>query len=298
MGAQSLEFDMPFPGRVNPEIDYAIPRHLEWLDRFRLLPDYGSLEQYLDWGFPDLGSRWFPAAAGEDLDLALDAYAWMVVLDGQWDTHTGQDPVAVQSAVDSLYRVISGSLQQGADVGEYSAAGLALRDIWLRLCEGMPPSWCADMAKDWRSFFDSVVQEAVNRSNKAIPTEREYRANRDTTGYMRLLLRLSERMRHYAIPSRVGQDNAFQALTEPYVWAHNILQDLFSFEREAVQGDMHNIVFVLEHHRGMTRPLAVETAVGLLRDQFAAFTHAEPAHLTAWALLSPTVHRSTSSSTT
>ncbi|MGW1530091.1 terpene synthase family protein [Streptomyces sp. NPDC002159] len=149
-----------------------------------------------------------------------------------------------------------------------------MRDIWLRLCTGMPESWCADMAKDWRNFFDSVVQEAVNRFKGAVPTEGEYRANRDTTGYMRLLLRLSERMRYYAVPSRVGQDAAFQALMEPYVWAHNILQDLFSFERECVQGDMHNIVFVLEHHRHMTRPQAIEAAVGLLREQFAAFLHA------------------------
>ncbi len=91
--------------------------------------------------------------------------------------------------------------------------------------------------------------EAEHRSAGITPTEEEYRKNRDTTGYMRVLLGLTQRLRRFAVPDRVYEDAAFRALTEPYVWAHNMLQDLFSVEREAIQGDVHNIVFSSEHHQ-------------------------------------------------
>ncbi len=77
----AVRFDVPFAARVNPAVPDAVPRHLDWLAKFRLLPRPGAVDEYLDWRFPELTARWFPAASGSDLDLILDAYGWMVVLD-------------------------------------------------------------------------------------------------------------------------------------------------------------------------------------------------------------------------
>lgn len=138
------------------------------------------------------------------------------------------------------------------------------------------PAFCrARAAADWAAFFESVVVEAEHRAVGVVPTEEEYRKNRDTTGYMRVLLNLTQRLQGFAIPERVHRDAAFHALIEPYVWAHNMLQDLFSVEREAVQGDVHNIVFCPEHHRTLPRAEAVRTAVSMFRGEVAAFVRAE-----------------------
>lgn len=106
MPAQILEFDLPFAARFNPHLDAALPRHLAWIEEFRLLPGQRALDEYLDWRFPDLAARWFPAAGESDLGLGLDVYAWMVVLDGQWDTALGRNPDEVKRAVGDLAAVV------------------------------------------------------------------------------------------------------------------------------------------------------------------------------------------------
>jgi pentalenene synthase/avermitilol synthase len=266
-----VQFDVPFVARLNPAVPGAVSRHLAWLERFRLLPRAGAVDEYLDWRFPDLTARWFPAAVGRDLDLILDAYAWMVVLDGQWDSPVGRDPVVVRDAVDNLMSVVRGSRYRSC------AAADALADIWNRQGEGMSGPWRERAAGNWERFFASVVEEAVNRRVGAVPTEAEYRNNRDTTGYMWILLDFTERLRHYEVPEVVREAPEFQGLIRSYIWAHNVIQDLFSFEREAVQGDVHNIVFVFEHHRRISRAAAIDLAVSVVREEFKAFVAAEAA---------------------
>jgi hypothetical protein len=139
----------------------------------------------------------------------------------------------------------------------------------------MPGFWQARAAPDRAAFFASVVVEAEQGAAGIILTGEEYRKNRDTTGYMRVLLTLTQRLWPFAVPDRVHEDAAFRALIEPCVWAHNMLQDLFSVEREAIQGDVHNIVFCLEYHRRLTRPEAFRTAVSMFRGQVAEFVRAE-----------------------
>ena len=91
----------------------AVPRHLDRLDEFRLLPRPSAVEEYLDWRFPELTKRWFPAASGSD------------------------------RSVD--YRPC--------------AAANALADIWRRQCDCMSEGWRERAARNWRAFFDSVVEE-------------------------------------------------------------------------------------------------------------------------------------------
>ncbi len=92
---------------------------------------------------------------------------------------------------------------------------------------------------------------------------------------MRILLDFTERLRHYEIPASVRDAAEYRALNEPYVWAHNLIQDLFSFEREAILGDVHNFVFVLERHRGLSREAALDETISVVRRQFADFVAAE-----------------------
>ncbi len=55
-------------------------------------------------------------------------------------------------------------------------------------------------------------------------------------------------------------------------WAN----DLFSLEKEAKRGDVHNIVLVLQHERGLSLRSAVAEVVAMHNAQVREFERAEP----------------------
>lgn len=76
----------------------------------------------------------------------------------------------------------------------------------------------------------------------------------------------------------------FQTLYDANVWCLNLVDDLYSFEKEQAQGEPHNMVLVVERERGCSRSEAVNAVVAVLEEHLAGFLAAEaelPASLKA-----------------
>ncbi|MEV7187789.1 hypothetical protein [Kitasatospora sp. NPDC093102] len=269
--ARRYPIDVPFAERFNPGITRATSRHLAWLDRFGLLPERGALKRYLTWRYPECVARWWPSAVGPELDLGFDALGWMVILDGQFDRDRGLDPARTSAAVDSLLAVLDGR------PAHRSPAAASFADLWERQCEGMSDYYRARAAGNWANIFRAFETETLNRAAGAVPDEEEYRRLRDVSGYMYALLDLNERLRRCELSRAVWESGTFQQLVLATVWAINYMQDVLSHEREERQGDGHNIVFVLEHHRGLSREEALEEAITMVHDHMRVFLGAEAA---------------------
>lgn len=70
-------------------------------------------------------------------------------------------------------------------------------------------------------------------------------------------------------------DPVFQTLYDANVWCLNLVDDLYSFEKEAAQGEPHNMVLVVEHERGCSRSEAVDAVVTMLDEHLSSFLAAE-----------------------
>src|SRR5206468_590347 len=66
-----------------------------------------------------------------------------------------------------------------------------------------------------------------------------------------------------------------QTLYDANVWCLNLVDDLFSFEKEAAQGEPHNMVLVVERERGCSRSEAVDAVVSMLSEHLTDFLAAE-----------------------
>lgn len=106
---QDIEFRLPFPLSVSPDLEGARQRNLGWVRRMGLVGEGRSLEWFASWDMPLLAARGFPYATGPALDLCADAMAFFFVFDDQFDGPLGQDPARAAAVSQQLIDILHGS---------------------------------------------------------------------------------------------------------------------------------------------------------------------------------------------
>lgn len=271
-----LELDVPFELRKNPRLTQALPGHVQRLRNFRL-PE----KVYLAQRCPDIVGGWWPEAHGEELDLGLDFFAWLFLVDDAFD---GLDAHVAEMLIKKFTAVVEGAGGNGDGRVDFFA------DVWARQCEGMSAHYRRRAADNWTKVFDALLTEVVNIAESHFPTIEEYRSIRYRSGYMPPILDMTERLRGFELTPEVYAHPVFQSIYDANVWCLNLVDDLFSFEKEAAQGEPHNMVLVVERERGCSRSEAVEAVISMLDNHLSDFLTAEsrlPATLEALGV-SPT----------
>jgi hypothetical protein len=269
MAVQSIEFDVPFVVRLNPHYADVLPKHMIWARG--LLPSPGAEQKYLNWETPELSAFWFPFLGPEELLYAMNSFGWMVLFDGQFDQELGLDISGARKIVAHFQGLLSG---QEAPNGPASSA---FAEIWAEQYAGMSNDYKTRAGENWNNFFQSVLYETENRASRRIPSVNDYLRIRYTTGYMPVLYDFTERLYRIELPPDVKSSVAFRDLYTSYVWAHNLMEDLLSYQREEYQEDPHNIVFVLERENKLSREQAIAEAIHRTRSYFHSFVLAEAA---------------------
>ncbi|CAM6113229.1 unnamed protein product [Calypogeia fissa] len=129
----------------------------------------------------------------------------------------------------------------------FHALNKAFRDLWAELCEIMP----ADFLRRWALFFQeqnlSQLKEVRNRKYKIIPSVDEYIACRREDAGVRTLVAAVEFTDSVHLPDEVFdclEMQRFITAIADYIAFQN---DLWSFQKEAILGDVHNWVVVVSH---------------------------------------------------
>ncbi|WP_431937754.1 terpene synthase family protein [Nocardia grenadensis] len=270
---QDLEFDVPFAAYINPRLARVLPSHMDWLRAFDLLPAVGAEEEYLDWDFPSLSAWWWPNAEDEQLRLGLDIFGWLVIFDGQFDRSRGTDIDHATEFVNELVHIARHP--EDPLPGYASPAAAAFKDVWDRERADMLPHWQRRAALNWSKLFESVVAETKNRVGSRIPDKVEYDRVRDDSGLMYVLLDASELICDCKVSLAVQKSPELQRMRLATVRGCNYIQDLFSVNKEEIQDDPNNIVFVLGNQNTLTRSESYRAAVALVREITDDFLRAE-----------------------
>ncbi|GAA3780565.1 hypothetical protein GCM10022403_013960 [Streptomyces coacervatus] len=257
----TLELDVPFALRTNPRLEQALPGHVQRLWGFGL-PE----KVYLAQRCPDIVGGWWPEANGDELDLGLDFFAWLFLVDDAFD---GLNTREAEKLIKTFTAVVEGAGGNGDSRVDFFA------DVWARQCKGMSARYCRRAADNWTKVFDALLTEVVNMAECHFPTIEEYRNIRYRSGYMPPILDMTERLRGFELTPEVYADPVFRTLYDANVWCLNLVDDLFSFEKEAAQGEPHNMVLVVERERGCSRSEAVDAVVSMLGEYLAGFLTAE-----------------------
>jgi hypothetical protein len=266
---QNVDFSLPWPLRVNPHLDVARARHLEWMCAFGLMPnDDQAVDTYLGWRLPEVAAFTYPEATAEGLCLVTDLMGWYFTpFDDQFDGPLGRDPGAVARVVTVFTDLLHCSqARDGASPSERAFA-----DVWRRCQSGMSPAWRARTTYNWSQYFAVHYTEALIRCG-LLPTGDEsrhmWRRRRSISAYAGN--DLGERAAGFEVPPVLWYSQTFTRMRAIAADVVTISNDTASLEKEERDGDHdHNLILLLQagsHSRQEAITRGVEHVTALVEE--------------------------------
>ncbi|MFJ3233801.1 terpene cyclase [Streptomyces sp. NPDC086787] len=253
---QDIDFDLPAPAGISPDLDAARRRNLDWVNRLGLVDEGRSLNWYTSWDMPRLAALGFPCARGPALDLCADAMALFFVFDDQFDGFLGRDPARAAAVCQKMIDIVHGALPgPGAN-----PCSLAFADIWARSTDGAHPGWVMRTAHEWEYYFATQAHEAIGRL-RGTPADMEtYLQVRRGIAATDLPLSLGERAAGITVPAAAFHSPQLRIMRQAAIDVTFMCNDVYSLEKEEARGDMDNLVLVIEHSHRCTRDEAITGA--------------------------------------
>ncbi|MGW1075503.1 terpene synthase family protein [Streptomyces sp. NPDC002537] len=248
----------PFPYQVNPHAERAREHLSAWTRRMGLVSGRSAGKRFERADFGWFAALVYPTADGPRLELAADWFAWLFLVDDQLDDGgLGRSPERVRGMVARMRAVLEDPEPGARDAGAPTALS-SLADLWSRTAADATPHWrrrfvhhlgdCLTTAATW---------EAANRARGVVPDEETYVVNRRRTGAIYVCMDLIDIVERVDVPEAVYDSPEFGAALDA---ASNVVcwtNDVYSLEKERSLGETHNLVHVVEHHRGLSRAKAL-----------------------------------------
>lgn len=282
----------PFPVEAGPYAEEVQRRHMQWADDHDV---FQSEREQLRFGAMDIGTLanlLYPEASGpEDVQLVADWCAWLLLRDDRWDATedskewerlAGLDRAYLQLMRQAPWRTPEWKLASEALADDDNLYG-ALADLCMRLRkralrEGVPDPVDRRLIKVMKGFFFASVRETAYQGRGDYPTVSEYVKMRSVTGGLDILTFVLAALDGIRLPEGLLADSAVQRLTDA---SHNVCcwhNDLVSLNKEIVNGEVHNLILVLQNNPECgchSLSEALEAAVGMVREELGTFVELE-----------------------
>lgn len=260
----------PFPSTLNENLPAANASVRAWLDRFVVHSDPAWVERAKKAEMAWFISGFYPTAQHEELCIAAAYLAWAFGLDDVGDeTTVGHRPERLLSLFDRYEDVFL-----GRTAGEESSS-VALASILERLARIATPAQMKAFHEANRAYFGAMLWEANNRHGKLVPDEGMYVMLRPAAGAVPCFVTLIEPIEHISLDEEVRSHPLVEQLVRLTGGILCFTNDVLSYEKERAKGDVHNLAYIYEHHRGLAPGRAVAEAVGFNNASVADFLEAE-----------------------
>ncbi|MEV7401953.1 terpene cyclase [Streptomyces sp. NPDC091267] len=283
---QDIEFHLPFPSALSPDLEGARQRNLAWASGIGLVAEGRSLQWFASWDMPRLAALGFPYAQGPALDLCVDAMAFFFVFDDQFDGSLGLAPARAAAVCQRMIDIVHGAGPAQA----VDACSAAFGDIWARCTRGADPGWVARCAHEWEYYFATQAHEAIGRLRGTPGDMETYLQVRRGIAGTDLPLSLGERAAGITVPPAAFHSPQLRIMRQAAIDVTFMCNDVYSLEKEEARGDMDNLVLVIEHDRHVTRDQAIEQArreVGRRVERFQELARQLPGLCTELGLSGP-----------
>ncbi|MFJ3219606.1 terpene synthase family protein [Kitasatospora sp. NPDC086801] len=259
------------PARCGPHAETADAAALTWVEATGLCE---TTEESLGLARirPGLLASWcHPRADAADCALVARWMAWLFLLDDRIDeSDLGRD-------ADRLDHYLTDPL--GVAVGGRTASspvGRALAEIIDRASQGMSDSWQLRFRRHIADYLSACVWQAAHRQANQTPSPDTFPVRRREFGAIIPSFDLVERTESGCLPPSLYHSRPYQ---DVLIAAANLVcwtNDLMTVEKEAAQGDPHNLVLVTAHHRGLDRNTAARIVAEACEDSL--LTHERARH--------------------
>ncbi|CAM6029117.1 unnamed protein product [Sphagnum balticum] len=178
------------------------------------------------------------------------------------------DEIDGKSTKDFPEKVLAQVLQHSEfDERKVSAVCAAFSNLWSRATSKMPKEWSLRYAHIIQESFLSQFFEARNVFHKKEPSISTYMFHRHKFGYMTAALAIVDYVDDVFLPNTLYFSSPMQRLLQAkgdVVCWHN---DIHSFQKEFVNGEMYNLVIILGKEEGTSYNKTAELVNQMLIDK-------------------------------
>ncbi|WP_128375106.1 terpene synthase family protein [Streptomyces cavernae] len=249
--------NIPFPHRVSPDLERARQHGPVWARETGMVTGDAAAAYWEALLLPEQAGFYWPYAAGEDIELAVDFMTFYYFFDDQFDAELGRSVAEVRRVIGDLVEVTRGIAHRRLHVPIVTA----FSDLWRRATEGMSPLWRERFGRNWRDYFYGYVSEAVDRHLGTAHQWDTYLAGRRYSVGAQTSTDLCERFGHFEVPEEALAHPHLQVMRQIICDVLAMSNDLHSFEKESALGETNNFI----QAAGRTRRLPTDAAVAHVR---------------------------------
>jgi hypothetical protein len=152
-------------------------------------------------------------------------------------------------------------LTDATDRSSWSPLAQALDDLWQRTTALGDREHHAELADAIIAWLTTYVEEARWRRDDSFLSVERYLDHRKWASAWPVFLRVTALLTDPPLPAAALRDPVTAAMTRLAGQHICIVNDIFGADRELSRGDLGNLVLILEHRYGRTRPEAVNEAL-------------------------------------
>lgn len=271
---QMPTINYPFTSGLNQHVHEAQEHITDWVRTYGLITSDLAMRRFEKARFAWLAARAFPDAALHELCIIADFNTWLFILDDQCDEASmGRKADYLKSMMAGLMGILHHNRLVTLETGGPLPAGLS--SIWERMRAIGSPAWRLRFIRSMDEYFTSCIWEAENREAGIVPSVADYVHMRPFTGALLADIEAIEIIEKIYLPRNVVEQPLLQRMIQA---CNNIVcwsNDLFSCTKEARQGDVHNLVLVLQHARQCSLQEAINEAARMHNEEVAIFVTLE-----------------------
>jgi hypothetical protein len=266
----SFHMSPPTGQILNPHHAAAEQRNIDWVLQFcpGLVQEPNKLDRLRQARFSRLAALTYPRVGADELTLLCNWITWLFVHDDCWCDDSDADEQALSLLHTQVLATLRGELTPAP---EDTALLHMLADLGPRIRRWADDAWMQHFIADIDAYLQSNRWEAQNRRLGLTPPLAIYVKMRCFTGAMDTVFDCIELCEHLDLAPGLREHSALSRLrllaNNCVCWAN----DIFSLDKELLEHNAHNLVFVLRRERGLTLAQALEQAVAMHDAELRAF---------------------------
>ncbi|WP_257450496.1 family 2 encapsulin nanocompartment cargo protein terpene cyclase [Archangium lipolyticum] len=276
-------FYMPYSTRQNAHLDAARRHSKDWARRMGMLESLPGLPGVCIWNdhifdVADValcGALIHPAATGPELDLTACWLVWGTYADDYFPALYGYSRDMAGAKVFNARLLLFMPDEPGTlPTLPTNPVEAGLADIWARTAGPMEPEARNQFRKAILDMTESWLWELANQIQNRVPDPVDYVEMRRKTFGSDLTMSLSRLAEGHGLPADIFKTTPMRALENSAADYACFTNDVFSYQKEIeYEGELHNIVLVVQHFLELDKPGAVEVVNNLMTARMEQFEH-------------------------
>ncbi|TCO53110.1 terpene synthase family protein [Actinocrispum wychmicini] len=274
------ELYMPFPVHTSPHLAEATEYVVGWAREMGFCDSVPGMEGGGLWDerrlrgfeFAYCAAKIHADADADQLKLSSAWLTWGTYADDYFPAVYGRNLAAAKIANDRL--VLFMPLDLGETPEPANAVERGLADVWRRTVESMSETGRAEFRATVTDMTGSWLWELANIAQNRVPDPIDYVEMRRKSFGSEMTAALARLTRWAAMPQEILQHRVVRELETA---AHDyacFTNDLFSYQKEIeFDGDVHNIVLVIEKFLNVDRWQARDVTADLMKARMRQYEH-------------------------